>query len=74
METAYWGARSSERQVRLYNKFLEQTKKKEVVPAGIETWWRLEMQLRRDKASDWVEVAYGTLDSFYSPHFIPKNV
>jgi len=73
LETAYWGARSSERQVRLYNKFLEQTKKKEIIPEEIETWWRLEMQLRRDKASDWVEVAYGTLDSFYSPHFIPKT-
>ena len=29
LETAYWGARSSERQVRLYNKRVERLKKKE---------------------------------------------
>ena len=45
------GSRSSERQVRLYNKLLEQTKKKKIVPKEIDTWWRLEVQLRRDKGS-----------------------
>ncbi|HEM5230523.1 TPA: hypothetical protein U1354_002231, partial [Streptococcus suis] len=32
LETAYWGARSSERQVRMYNKRLEQEKKRQVLP------------------------------------------
>ena len=53
LETAYWGSRSSERQVRLYNKKLEQQAKRKIVPKEIETWWRLELQLRRGKATDW---------------------
>ena len=73
-ETAYWGARSSERQVRMYNKFLEQTKKKEFIPAEIETWWRLELQLRRSKANEWVSVVHKALDSFYSLHYLPVDM
>ncbi|MBH0945653.1 replication protein, partial [Enterococcus faecium] len=42
LETAYWGSRASERQVRLYNKKLEQERKKVIVPKEIDTWWRLE--------------------------------
>ena len=41
LETAYWGARSSERQVRLYNKRVERLKKKEVLPENVKFWWRL---------------------------------
>ena len=74
LETAYWGARSSERQIRMYNKYLERTKKKEVIPEGVETWWRLEMQLRRGKASEWVNVVYKALDSFYSLHYLPVDM
>ena len=74
LETAYWGARSSERQVRLYNKKVEQTKKKEVVPEEISSWWRLEMQLRRSRADEWIEVVYSTLDSFCSPDFFPDSL
>lgn len=73
LETAYWGARSSERQVRLYNKRVEQQKKKEVVPEEVKSWWRLELQLRRSRADEWVGVVYDTLDSFYSPRFIPEH-
>lgn len=73
LETAYWGARSSERQVRLYNKRVEQQKKKEVIPEDVSSWWRLELQLRRSRADEWVGVAYDTLDSFYSPRFIPEH-
>lgn len=74
LETAYWGARSSERQVRMYNKFLEQTKKKEFIPAEVETWWRLELQLRRSKANEWVSVVHKALDSFYSLHYLPVDM
>ncbi|WP_239822224.1 replication initiation factor domain-containing protein [Streptococcus mitis] len=70
LETAYWGARSSERQVRLYNKFVEQTKKKEVIPEDVKSWWRLELQLRRSRADEWVGVVYDTLGSFYSPEHL----
>lgn len=74
LETAYWGSRSSERQVRMYNKKLEQTKKKEIVPEWIDTWWRLEAQLRRAKAEEWASVIAESLESFSSPHYFPNNI
>lgn len=74
LETAYWGSRSSERQVRLYNKKLEQEAKRQVVPKEIETWWRLELQLRRGKATDWHAMVKESLDSFASPHYLPEDV
>lgn len=74
LETAYWGARSSERQVRLYNKKVERLKKKEVLPENVKFWWRLEMQLRRSRADEWVKVVHETLDSFYSPQTLPMNL
>lgn len=74
LETAYWGSRSSERQVRMYNKKLEQTKKKEVVPEMIDSWWRLEAQLRRAKAEEWTLVIAESLDSFSSPHYFPDDM
>ena len=74
LETAYWGSRASERQVRLYNKKLEQERKKKIVPKEIETWWRLEMQLRRGKATDWHAMVQESLDSFASPHFLPADI
>lgn len=74
LETAYWGSRASERQVRMYNKKLEQERKKQIVPKEIETWWRLEMQLRRGKATDWYAMVRESLDSFASPHFLPTDI
>lgn len=74
LETAYWGSRSSERQIRLYNKKLEQENKRKIVSTEINTWWRLEMQLRRGKATDWHSMVRESLDSFSSPHFLPLDV
>lgn len=74
LETAYWGSRSSERQIRMYNKKLEQQNKKRIVPKDIETWWRIELQLRRGKASDWFSMVNESLDSFASPHYLPVDV
>ncbi|WP_159335238.1 replication initiation factor domain-containing protein, partial [Enterococcus faecium] len=74
LETAYWGSRASERQVRMYNKKLEQERKKQIVPKEIETWWRIEMQLRRGKATDWHAMVRESLDSFASPHYLPGDV
>lgn len=71
LETAYWGSRASERQIRMYNKKLEQERKRKIVPKEIETWWRLELQLRRGKATDWHEMVHESLDSFASLHFLP---
>ena len=69
LESAYWGSRASERQIRLYNKKLEQETKRKVVPKEVETWWRLEMQLRRGKATDWHNMVQESLNSFASLHF-----
>lgn len=74
LETAYWGSRASERQVRMYNKKLEQTKKRKIVPKEIETWWRLEVQLRRDKASNWYQIMNESLSSFVSLNFISTDM
>lgn len=74
LETAYWGSRASERQVRMYNKKIEQERKKQIVPKEIETWWRLEMQLRRGKATDWHAMVQESLDSFASPHYFPPEI
>ncbi|HAQ4405432.1 TPA: replication initiation factor domain-containing protein [Enterococcus faecium] len=71
LETAYWGSRASERQIRMYNKKLEQERKRKIVPKEIETWWRLELQLRRGKATDWHEMVQESLNSFASLHFLP---
>lgn len=73
LETAYWGSRSSERQIRMYNKKLEQERKRKILPKEIETWWRLELQLRRGKATDWQAMVQESLDSFASPHFLPMD-
>ena len=53
LETAYWGARSSERQVRMYNKKLEQEKHRQVYLKRCNRGGRLELQLRRSKADEW---------------------
>ncbi|MCW8703974.1 replication initiation factor domain-containing protein, partial [Acinetobacter baumannii] len=73
LETAYWGSRASERQIRMYNKKLEQETKRKIVPKEIDTWWRLELQLRRGKATDWHAMVHESLDSFASPHFLPVS-
>lgn len=74
LETAYWGSRSSERQVRLYNKYVEQSRKGQIIQEEIKTWWRLEMQLRRDKASNWINIVRETLSEFKSPLFFPVDM
>lgn len=74
LETAYWGSRSSERQIRMYNKKLEQQNKKKVVPDEVNTWWRLELQLRRGKANEWHNIVNESLDSFCSPHYFPPTI
>ncbi|BDW45796.1 replication initiation protein (plasmid) [Enterococcus faecium] len=74
LETVYWGSRASERQIRLYNKKIEQEMKRKVVPSEINTWWRLEMQLRRGKATEWYAMVKESLDSFVSPHFLPTDI
>lgn len=70
METTYWGSRSSEQQIRLYNKKVEQRKKRRVIPKEIETWWRFELQLRRGKATNWDNMVFDVLSKFNNPFFV----
>lgn len=75
LETAYFGARSSERQVRLYNKKIERIEKKHIEEVkDVDTWWRLELQLRRGSVDDFKKRVQDTLANFYSPHSIPETV
>lgn len=73
LETKYFGSSASERQVRMYNKFVEQTYKKQYIIPEVETWWRIELQLRQSKASEWIEVVRDTLSSFCCLEFIPSE-
>ena len=72
METTYWGSRASEQQIRLYNKKVEQIKKRNVLPKEIETWWRFELQLRRGKATNWADMVFDSLSKFNNPAYIPN--
>ena len=73
LETAYFGSSGSEKQVRMYNKKVEQLKKRKILPPEINTWWRVEMQLRRNKATEWFENVKNSLSNFMSPHFMPNT-
>lgn len=73
-ETFYWGARTSERQVRLYNKKREQKKKKKIIPKEVNTWWRFEAQLRQGKAEDWYPQIIDTLDNFASTNYVNPDI
>lgn len=64
VETIYWGARKSDQQIRLYDKYVEQRAKNKQIPAGVEQWARLELQLRGKKPTEWLEAAKTMLDQF----------
>lgn len=70
METTYWGSRASEQQIRLYNKKVEQLKKRNVLPKEIESWWRFELQLRRGKATNWASMVVDSLSKFNNPFYV----
>ena len=58
----------------MYNKKIELKRKKVIMPKEIETWWRLEMQSRRGKSTDWHTMIQESLDNFASPHFLPTDI
>ncbi|MBU7478971.1 replication initiation factor domain-containing protein [Lactiplantibacillus pentosus] len=64
VETMYWGARKSDQQIRLYNKLVEQKNKQKPIPAGVESWARLELQLRGKKPAEWLNSATEMLNQF----------
>lgn len=74
LETKYFGSASSEKQVRLYDKFREQDRKGQPLPLSINSWWRVEFQLRRGKANDFGTTVPDTLSKFVSPFYIPEEL
>lgn len=64
VETIYWGARKSEQQVRLYDKYKEQKAKGKDIPEGVHHWARLELQLRGKKPTEWQEATHKMLSDF----------
>lgn len=66
-ETKYLGKRRSLSMVRYYDKLVEQAKAYVSVPENIESWERLELQLRGDRSSQWVEQSEKMLDLFKLP-------
>lgn len=68
IQTIYYGASKSGQQIRQYNKLVEQRAKgKELV--NINSWWRLELQLRTGKVSDYPELVKQMLADFYVPEY-----
>lgn len=66
LQTVYFGARSSERQIRLYNKKIEQEQRHGRV-VNVDSLWRLEMQLRGSKIENYVQEVKEMLEEFYLP-------
>lgn len=69
LETAYFGAPSSSRQIRMYNKLIEQRKRRKNVPINIKSWWRLELQLRGASIEDYSAEVKSMLENFYYPEW-----
>lgn len=70
LETKYWGSPKSDTQIRLYNKFVEQTSKKVYLRKDIKTWWRLELQLKKGSIKNWGKVVADKLSGFNSPRCV----
>lgn len=76
VETLYWGSRKSQKQIRYYDKLKEQKKAHKSIPADVQQWERLELQLRGDKADEWVKSACEMLEQFKMPEWkkIPPTI
>lgn len=68
METTYWGSSASEKQIRLYNKKIEQERRHGRI-VNLDSWWRLEMQLRGNKVEDYPELVAKMLENFYQADY-----
>lgn len=73
METTYWGKASSRRQIRLYNKKVEQEARHGKI-VNLNSWWRLEMQLRGSRIQEYPELIKEMLEHFYIPDYKNPNL
>ena len=69
LETAYFGAPSSKKQIRMYNKLIEQKRRHKNVPFNIENWWRLELQLRGKSIDAYPYEVKNMLANYYYPEW-----
>ena len=75
IETLYVGKRKSLSMYRYYDKFVEQARARKKIPADIDSWERLEIQLRGSKTTEWVNEAENMLYYFKMPEVsqLPVN-
>lgn len=68
MQTTYYGSMKSGQQIRQYNKKLEQqTRHGKLV--NVDSWWRVELQLRGNKIADYPSLVKKMLEEFYIPEY-----
>lgn len=68
LETFYAGKRKSLSMYRYYDKLVEQTRAHHKVASDIDSWERLEIQLRGTKTTEWVKEAGNMLTYFKLPN------
>ena len=71
METTYYGSMRSGQQIRQYNKKVEQ-EARHGKTVNVESWWRVELQLRGNKVQDYPKLVQKMLEEFFIPKY--KNV
>lgn len=73
IETKYWGSRSSQKQVRLYNKKVEQVKRHGKITL-VNSWWRMEFQLRNNAINNYPNIVRNMLRDFYIPNYLDPSL
>lgn len=73
VETKYWGSRASQKQVRLYDKKVEQEKRHGKI-INLDSWWRLEFQLRGKVINNYSELVQEMLSNFCIPNYKNPNL
>lgn len=68
METTYYGSMKSGQQIRQYNKKVEQ-EARHGKTINLESWWRVELQLRGNKVHDYPKLVQKMLEEFYIPKY-----
>lgn len=68
MQTTYYGSMKSGQQIRQYNKKLEQQARHGKL-VNVDSWWRVELQLRGNKIDAYPELVQKMLEEFYIPEY-----
>ena len=71
MQTTYYGSMKSGQQIRQYNKKIEQQARHGKL-VNVDSWWRVELQLRGNKIADYPSLVRKMLEEFYIPEY--KNL